>query len=385
MGKRKINIGMIGYGFMGKAHSFGYRNVASFFKIDTIPVMKAICGRNEDAVSKAARVYGWESYETSYEKLINNPDIDVIDIITPPNVHRDMAVDAARAGKHVICEKPMANTAAEAKEMVDAINSSGKKHMMCFIYRKTPAITFCKKLITEGQLGKIYHFRAVYLCDDNVDPSAPLNWRMDKKIAGSGALGDIGAHVVDTARYLVGDIDEVIGLQEIFIKSRKSAQRTGSFPISFEATNKIVEVTADDTSLFLGRFKNGIIGSFEATTLATGRKNAFRIEINGSKGSVAFDAEDMNSLWFYNSEDPGETSGFRRIQVNDSMHPYMHAWWPAGHGIGYENTFCNLFYDFLKSFDDDNNLSPDFKDGFECQKVLDAVAESATKKKWVKI
>ena len=385
---KKINVGMVGYKFMGKAHSHAYRDVAMFFETETVPVMKVICGRTETAVSEAARTFGWEGYETSWEKLVQREDVGLVDINTPNSTHREIAVAAAKAGKHVLCEKPLAISLAEAEEMLEAAQEAGVKHMVCFNYRKVPAVGLAKKLIGEGRLGKIYHFRAQYLQDWITDPEFPLVWRLKKEEAGAGAHGDLNSHIVDLARYLVGDFAKVVGMQETFIKKRPEPEVSEKLTTGLAAQSRrreLGEVTVDDATLFLARFKNGALGSFEATRLASGRRNGLRFEINGSKGSLLFELENMNELWFYSGEDPDGVQGFRKILATEAAHPYIEAWWPPGHIIGWEHTFVHLVYDFMKALDEDRMPTPNFADGVECQRVLEAVEKSVKEERWVEV
>jgi len=370
--KRKINVGLVGYKFMGKAHSHAYLDMPFFFHPEVIPVRKAICGRTEQAVAEAAERFGWESYETSWEKLIERKDIDLIDIATPNYTHKEIAIAAAKAGKNVLCEKPLATNLKDAQEMLKAVESAGVKHMICFNYRKVPAVALAKRMIEEGKLGEIYHFRAVYLQDWLLDPQFPLNWRLKKKTSGSGAHGDINSHLIDLARYLVGEFDKVIGMRSTFIKERPAKARKE-------------KVDVDDATLFLAKFKNGVMGSFEATRVAAGHRNGQKIEINGSKGSLIFELERMNELKFYSAKDSKEAQGFRIIQVTESVHPYMKAWWPPGHIIGYEHTFVNLIYDFMEAIAKDKIPTPNFVDGLRCQEVLEAVDRSIEEKRWVSL
>jgi len=370
-----INIGLVGYGFMGKAHSNAYRQVWPFFQPALKPVMKVICGRDEAAVKEAAQTLGWEGYETSWEKLIARPDIQIIDISSPGDTHRDIAVAAAQAGKHILCEKPLANSLAEAEEMLAAAEKAGVKHMVNFNYRRVPAVRLAKKLIEEGALGQVRHWRATYLQDWLVDPEFPMDWRLRRERAGSGALGDIASHIVDMARFLVGEISEVVGMTETFIKER---------PLP-DAGEKRGTVTVDDAAAFLVRFENGVLGTFEATRLATGRKNYHRFEINGSRGSLAFNLERMNELEFFSLDDPGHAQGFRTILATERVHDYVSAWWPPGHGLGYEHTFVHAIVDFLNAIARDERPQPSFVDGVRCQAVLEAVSTSVQTRCWVAV
>jgi len=384
MAKKTVNVGLVGYQFMGKAHSNAYRQVARFFDLDVIPVMKAICGRNEANVKAAAEKFGWESYETDWRKLIARKDIDVVDVSTPGNTHAEITIAALQAGKHVICEKPLANTLAEAKAMLEAAQKAGTVHALCHNYRKAPAVGLARQLISEGVIGKIYHFRGTYLQDWIVDPGFPLVWRLQKEIAGSGVHGDLNAHIIDLARYLVGEISEVSGMMETFIKQRPRLAAIDD-RLGGKASEEMGEVTVDDAALFLARFENGALGSFESTRFALGRKNFNRFEINGSKGSIAFNLERMNELELYLETDPQNIRGFRTIYATDGSHPYVGAWWPAGHIIGYEHTFVHMMYDLFQSIAKGGGMSPDFVDGVKNQAVLEAVEKSANARQWVTV
>ena len=384
---KEINVGLVGYSFMGKAHSNAYRKVSMFFDSGALPVMKAICGRNETEVSAAATKFGWESYETSWKRLVERDDIDLVDISTPGDTHRDIAVAAAEAGKHVFCEKPLANSLSEAKQMLDAVQKAKVRHMVAFNYRRVPAVVLARQLIDEGKIGKIYHWRAVYLQYWILDPNFPLVWRLVKKHAGSGAHGDLNAHIIDLAHYLVGDISEVVGMDTTFIKERPLVESVdaalGARP--GKGRKNMGRVTVDDATLFLARFKNGALGSFEATRFAGGRRNYNRFEINGSKGSIAFNLEKMNELQYYSRDDEHHARGFREIIVNEGVHPYLSAWWPPGHIIGWEHTFVHEVHDLLSAIAKGKDVHPDFNDGVRCQAVLEAVSLSARERRWIRI
>jgi len=385
---QEVNVGLIGYSFMGKAHSHAFKDMSFFFpEAAAYPVMKAICGRNEANVSDAAKTFGWQGYETDWKTLIGRDDIDLIDVSTPGDSHCEIAIAAAEAGKHVFCEKPLANNLAEARAMADAVRKAGVKSMVAYNYRRVPAIALAKKLIDEGRIGDIYHWRAVYLQDWIMDPNFPLVWRLQKEKAGSGPHGDLNAHIIDLARYLVGDISEVSGMQETFIKERPIVEEIdAALGASTGGSTKMGPVTVDDTTLFLARFENGAVGTFEATRFAGGRRNGNRFEINGSKGSIAFNLEKMNELQYYNREDEDHIQGFREIIVNEGTHPYMDHWWPPGHIIGWEHTFIHEVYDLLQAIAGaDNNLHPDFDEGVKDQAVLEAVSISAENKSWIKV
>lgn len=382
--KTEVRIGMIGYQFMGKAHSHAYRDIPFFFKTNAKPVLKAISGRNEEALKEAAEDMGWESYETDWRKLIERNDIDVIDIVTPNHTHAEIAIAAAEAGKHIITEKPLALTLEEAKRMHEAAKKYDIIHMICHNYRFVPAIQFVKKLIEDGRLGKIYHFRANYLQDFIMDPEFPLIWRLKKEISGSGSLGDIGAHSIDLARFLVGEIKEVVGTTETFIKERPLGEMTGGLRAQVNS-NATGEVTVDDAVAFITRFENGALGTFEATRFAGGNRNKNTFEINGEKGSVRWNMESMNDLDVYFSDDEQGLQGFRTINCTEVQHPYAEAYWTAGHIIGYEHTFIHLLYEFLNGIVTNIQPEPNFKDGVKNQAILTAIEQSSNNRQWEKI
>ena len=372
--KKELNIGIVGAQFMGKAHTNAWYDVSRFYDLPFKVVMKAACDVNSESERKFAKRLGWQSFETSWQKLIDRNDIDVIDICAPNNLHMPVAVAAAKAGKHVICEKPVAINASEANKMLDAVREASVKNMVAFNYRRVPAIALAKKIIDEGKLGTIHHFNAVYYQDWLVDPEFPWVWRHDVKLAGSGAHGDMNAHTVDLARYLVGDFESVCGQEKVFIEERK---KPGS--------NETGKVTADDAVCFLAKFKNGALGNFIATRFATGKKNFLRLEIFGSEGSVTFNLERLNELEYYSRNDDSTMQGFRNIIVTESGHPYINKWWPPGHIIGWEHTFIHEIGDFLQAVANDTEIKPDFYDGFKCQQVLDAAIQSAKSGKWVSV
>lgn len=384
---RRLNVALIGYAFMGKAHSHAFRDVAMFFpEMGVDPVMKVICGRNKKAVQEAAQTYGWEEYATSWRKVIARNDIDLVDICTPGNQHFSMAIAALEAGKHVICEKPLANNLKESKAILKAARRSSKKTMVGFNYRRVPAVALAKQLIKEGKLGQIYHWRAVYLQDWILDPEFPLVWRLQKRLAGSGPHGDLNAHILDLALHLIGDIDSVVGADATFIKKRPLVESTdASLGAKGGGGKRKGTVTVDDATLFLARFKNGALGSFEGTRFAAGRRNHNRFEINGSRGSIAFNLEKMNELQYFSRDDESHVQGFREIIVSEAEHPYMSAWWPPGHIIGWEHTFIHEFKDFFEAIANNRKASPDFEEGTKVQAVLEAVSQSARSKKWVKV
>lgn len=385
MAKKRINVGLIGYQFMGKAHSNAYRQVGRFFPELPVEVgMHTICGRNEAKVREAASQMGWENVETDWRRVVENPEIDVIDISTPGNLHAEIAIAAAKAGKAVFCEKPIGNTLEEAEAMAAAVKDAGVPNAVFHNYRKAPAATLVKKFIEEGKLGTIYHMRAVYLQDWIADPNFPLVWRLQKEIAGSGTHGDINAHIIDMARYLLGEFDEVVGLLHTFVKKRPLAGEIDA-NLGAKASAEMGDVTVDDAAMFLAKFKNGALGTFEASRFAVGRKNHHRWEINGSKGSVVWDLEKMNELQYYSELDEEGTKGFRTIQATEGSHPYAGHYWPVGHIIGYEHTFINLLADAFTNLAEGKPISPDMNDGLLNQRVLDAVERSSETKAWVKL
>ncbi len=380
-----IKVGMVGYKFMGKAHSHAYKDLPLFFPNTVHPEMKVICGRNPEAVEKAAKQFGWDEFTTDWESLLQRDDIDLIDINAPSDIHKEITIAAAKAGKHVFCEKPLALTLEDSREMLQVVEAAGVKHMIGFNYRFAPAVMLAKKLIDEGKLGDIYHFRAWFLQDWLVDPNFPLAWRLQKEIAGSGSHGDLGAHLIDLAHYLIGNINEVIGMNETFIKERPlSAEMTGLTAKSSDSA-EMGKVTVDDATLFLARFENGALGSFEATRYAAGHRCTNSFEINGSKGSVKFDFERMNELQVYFSDDPNDVQGFRRVLATDPAHAFSEAWWPPGHTIGYEHTFIHEVVELMQALQENRQPVPNFRDGVKCQEVLEAVDLSIEKRQWVQI
>jgi len=383
--KRELRIGLIGYKFMGKAHSNAWHNVDRFFELPARPVMQVVCGRNGRAVKAFAKQWGWRNVETDYNALVEREDVDVVDIATPNNVHAEMAIAAARAGKAIICEKPLAMDVAEARRMVAAVKKARVFHMVWHNYRRIPAVALAKQLIEQGRIGRIRHWRAVYLQDWITDPDFPLVWRLRKEVCGTGAHGDLNAHLIDLARYLVGEIKEVIGLSKTFIKKRPLPKGEGKGLSRSRGKSGMGTVTVDDAVLFLSRFSNGAVGSFEATRFAPGRKNGWRFEINGSRGTLAFSFEDMNYLELYSLDDASHTRGFRRIIATEAEHPYMEAWWPPGHIIGYEHTFVNQARDAIVAICGRRRERPDFTDGLRCQDVLDGVMKSCQRGRWVNV
>ena len=381
---KNVRIGMVGYRFMGKAHSHAYRDLPFYFDTEVEPVLQAVAGRNEAEVKAAADKMGWASYETDWKRLIDRKDIDLIDIVTPNNTHAEIAIAAAEAGKHVICEKPLAMNLEQAQRMLHAVRKNNVVHMICHNYRFAPAVQFAKKLIQEGRLGKIYHIRATYLQDWIMDPNFPLVWRLRKEVTGSGTHGDIAAHILDLARFLVGEFDEVVGMMETFIKERPIGEMTGGLSARLEA-GSLGKVDVDDASAFLARFKNGALGVFEATRFAGGNRNGNRFEINGEKGSIRWDLENMNNLQVYLADDEPGLQGFRTINCTEEHHPYAGVYWPAGHIIGYEHTFINLMKELMNGISKGYSPNPNFEDGVRNQAVLEAVEKSVETRSWVKL
>jgi predicted dehydrogenase len=367
-----IGIGMVGHAFMGRAHSQAWRTVDRVFELPLRPRLAAICGRDEVATRAAADRLGWAAVESDWRALIARDDVQLIDIVAPGGLHAPIAIAALQAGKHVLCEKPLANTLAEAEAMTaaaDAAFPGGARAMVGFNYRRVPALALARRLVEQGRIGRLRHVRAAYLQDWLVDPDSPLTWRLQAEQAGSGALGDLGAHIVDLARFLTGD--EIAGVSAIsatFVEERPLPGGEGTG-----------EVTVDDAVVFSARFGSGALGSFEATRYASGRKNGLRIELNGSSGSLAFDLERLNELEFYDGDDTdgGATAGFRRILVTEPEHPYLSGWWPPGHIIGWEHTFTHQARDLLTAIADGAQPEPSFADGLAVQRVLDAAARSA--------
>ena len=383
--KKNINVGLVGYKFMGKAHSNGLTQLPMFFDTTASITKKAICGREEAWVRESCEKFGWESYETSWEKLVARDDIDVIDITAPSNVHKEIAIAAAEAGKHIFSEKPLALNVKDAQEMLDAAKKAGVKHQVGFNYRFAPAVVLAKKLIDEGKIGKIFHFRGSFLQDWIIDPEFPLVWRLDKNVCGSGSHGDLGAHVIDAARYLVGDFDKVMGMSKTFVTERPLVERMTGLSGKAEENAPKGKVTVDDATIFMAEFKNGALGVFEATRFAAGHKNDMSFEINGDKGSLKFSFERMNELWYMSREDEEDLQGFRLIQASEGCHNYASHWWPAGHVLGYENTFAHQFYEFYEAIANDTATSPDFYDGMKCCQVLEAVDTSIEQRMWINV
>ncbi|MDP9937082.1 putative dehydrogenase [Paenarthrobacter nicotinovorans] len=377
---KPLRVGMVGYAFMGAAHSHAWRTAPRFFDLPLAPELTAVAGRNPEGVKAAAAKYGWASTETDWRRLIERDDIDLIDICTPGNTHAEIAIAALEAGKHVLCEKPLANSVEEAAKMTAVAKSAAERGVlsMCgFSYRRTPALALAKRMVEEGRLGGIRHVRAQYLQDWLSDADAPLTWRLDKSKSGSGSLGDIGAHSIDAAQWITGlNITGVSALLETFVKERPIGGDFVGLGGHGGSDGPRGPVTVDDAALFTARFGTGAVGIFEATRFALGRKNAMRLELNGTKGSLAFDFEDMNSLQFYDSALEPD-AGFRKIMVTEPSHPYTANWWPTGHGLGYEHGFTHQVVDLVNAIGAGEQPTPSFADALQVQKVLAAVEASA--------
>lgn len=375
---RPLRIALIGHGFMGAAHSQGWRVAPRFYDLPVRPEMSLLVGRNARGVEASAEKWGWAETATDWKAAVERDDIDVVDIVTPGGSHAEIAIAALEAGKHVLCEKPLANTLEEAEAMAAAADRAGKGvfAMVGFTYRRVPAAAFARELVQSGAVGEIRQVRATYLQDWLVDPEAPLTWRLQKEHAGSGALGDLGAHAVDIAQFITGQkVTGVSGMLNTFVNERPLLGEASG--LSGSAASERGRVTVDDLALFNGRFDGGAVGSFEATRMSTGRKNALRLEVAGSTGAISFDLENLNYLGFYDSTAPDTRQGFTNIMVTEPEHPYLSAWWPTGHSLGYEHGFVHQAKDFVEAIAEGRQPEPSFADGLQVQKVLSSVARSA--------
>lgn len=369
----EICIGLIGHKGIGKQHSHGYRSVRTYFDLDLLPILKVICGRNENAVIRAAKSYGWEEWSTDWREVLRRDDIDLIDICVPNYLHCEIAIKAAETGKDIICEKPLGRNFIEALEMLRVVHEKGVKHMTAFVFRCVPAIRLAKELINAGEIGEIQHWRARWLGSWFMDPSLPLSWNFQKEKAGSGASGDLGSHLIDLAHYLVGEIKECVGLTKTFVKER-----------SVEASSTIRKhVDVDDATQFIVRFKNGAIGSFEANRFAGGHQEEFDIEISGNVGSVYFNSHFFNKLYIYSSRDTLSKRGVKTIFVGNKQHPYGENISPYGEIIGRNDLFIIQSYELLNALKQDINPTPSFYEGAQCQAVIEAVLESARERRWI--
>jgi predicted dehydrogenase len=366
-----LGVGMVGYAFMGAAHSQAWRTAPHVFDLPLRPAMAALCGRNATAVRAAAARLGWAATETDWRALVKRDDVQLVDVCTPGDGHAEVAIAALEAGKHVLCEKPLANTLDEAEAMAAAADRAaarGVRAMTGFNYRRVPAIVLARQLVTDGRIGQIRHVRASYLQDWLVDPESPLTWRLQRERAGSGALGDLGAHIVDLAQYLTGELIAGVSAATATFVRERPLEGGGSGP-----------VTVDDAAVFTARLASGALASFEATRFATGRKNQLRIELNGERGSLAFDLERLNELQFCDRDEEPATAGFRTILVTEPGHPYLSAWWPPGHVLGWEHTFTHEVRDLVNAIAAGTEPAPSFRDGLQVQRVLAAVEQSATR------
>lgn len=378
MTMKTLNIGLIGYGFMGRAHSNAFSQVGHFFDLAYQPVLKAACARNEEKIKAFAQKWGYESYETDWRKLIARPDIDAIDICSPNDTHLEIANAAAKAGKMILCEKPLARTGKEGEQMVKVIEKAGVPNMVWYNYRRVPAVTLAKQWIDEGRLGRIFHYRAKFLQDWTISPELPQGgqglWRLDAKVAGSGVTGDLLAHCIDTAIWLNGSIDTVSAMTETFIKERKHS-----------LSGKVEKVGIDDACAFLARFANGSLATFESTRYARGHKALYTFEINGEHASIFWDLHDLHRLQYFDHRDSGTSRGWRTIHVTDGDHPYMGKWWVPGLQIGYEHSFTHQVADFIEGLASGKPAAPTFRDALETQYICDAVLASAKTGKWTKV
>jgi len=375
---KKLNIGLVGYGFMGRAHSNAFRQAPKFFDLAYEPVLKAVSARDASKASEFAAQWGWESVEADWKDLVRRKDIDLIDIASPNDTHAEIAIAAAKAGKMVLCEKPLGRSAAESEKMTRAVEKAGVPNMVWYNYRRVPAVTLARQFIDEGKLGRIFHYRAKFLQDWTISKDLPQGgaglWRLDAKVAGSGVTGDLLAHCIDTAMWLNGGVDSVTAMTETFIKQRKH-----------NLSGKVEKVGIDDACAFLARFGNGSLGTFESTRYARGHKALYTFEINGENASIAWDLHDLHRLQYFDHRDEGRTRGWRSIHVTDGDHPYMSRWWVPGLQIGYEHSFTHQVADFLEGLEAGRIPGPSFRDGLATDFVTDAVLSSAKTGKWVKV
>ncbi len=374
----ELGIGIVGYKFMGKAHSNAWIKAPLFFDLDVKPVLQVACGRHEKPLKEFAARWGWKNTETDWRKMVKRDDVDIVDVALPQSLHHDVAIEAAKAGKHIFCEKPLALNYKQAREMYEIAEKQGIKHYLNHNYRRCPAVRLAKRLIKEGKVGEIYHWRGTYLQSWIADPSFPLTWHLRREMAGSGPQGDLNSHSVDLARYLVGEIKSVCAMTKQFVMERplpdEEAAGTFKAAIGAEGTGK---VTVEDAAFMLVEFQNGALGSFEASRFAPGRKNYNYFEIYGSKGSILFNLERMNELQYYSAEDPDYAQGFRTILATESVHAYIANWWPPGHIIGYEHEFVHGAVDLLRAIHKNQPIEPNFYDGMKIMEVLDAGLKSA--------
>jgi predicted dehydrogenase len=375
---KKLNVGIVGYKFMGKVHSNAWKKAPLFFDLDVEPVLKVACGRHQESLTEFASRWGWEHIEPDWKKMVHRDDVDIVDISAPQYLHHQIAMEAIKAGKNIFCEKPLAMDLKQAKEMYEAAEKKGITHYINHNYRRCPAVRLAKRLIEEGKVGRIFHWRGAYLQSWIVDPNFALTWQLQKELAGSGAQGDLNSHSVDLARYLVGDIKKVVGMTAQFIKERPLADEMASGTFNGASKGRgMGTVTVEDAAFMTVEFKNGALGSFEATRFAPGRKNYNSFEIYGSKGSIIFDLERMNELQYFSNDDPAYAQGFRTIIATERVHDYISNWWPPGHIIGYEHEFVHAMVDFLRAVTTKTKIEPNFYDGMKEMEVLEAGLQSA--------
>ncbi len=375
---KNLRVGLIGYGFMGRTHSNAFRKVTNFFDVPYQPVLQTVCARNAERAKEFATKWGYANVETDWRKVVESPDIDLIDIASPNDTHAEIAIAAAKAGKMVMCEKPLGRNGAESEAIVDAVEKAGVPNMVWYNYRRVPAVTLAKQLIDEGRLGRIFHYRAKFLQDWTISSDLPQGgeglWRLDVKVAGSGVTGDLLAHCIDTAMWLNGGIDEVSAMTETFIKARKHS-----------LTGEVEPVGIDDASLFLAKFNNGSLATFEATRYARGHKALYTLEINGENASIMWDLHDLHRLQYFDHKDEGKLRGWKSIHITDREHPYMANWWVPGLQIGYEHTFVHQVADFLTAVGGGKAAAPTFREGLATDDVTDAVLASAASRSWTKV
>jgi predicted dehydrogenase len=376
--KKKMNVAIIGTKFMGKAHSNAWLNTPRFFDLEIEPILKVACGQDQQSLDEFANRWGWEETATDWREVVERNDVDIVDISVPTHLHHDIAVAAAKAGKHIFLEKPFAITVEEARRMYEEADKAGIVHYLNHNYRRCPAVRLAKRLIEEGQIGRIFHWRGAYLQDWIVDPQFPLTWHLRKETAGFGAHGDLNSHSIDLARYLVGDIKAVTAMATTFIRERPlPGADAATFTAGTGTGGETGEVTVDDAAFLLAEFENGALGSFEASRFAPGRKNYNYFEIYGSKGSLIFNLERMNELKLFLRDDPAYAQGFRTILATEGgQHEYISAWWPPGHIIGYEHEFHHAVYDFMQAIANHSAIAPNFYDGLKEVEVLAAGLES---------
>ena len=388
MGKQRLRVALIGYRFMGKLHTHAYRMVQQLMNPAMDVEMAVLCGRDTDQVAAQAQTWGWQESSTDWAAVVARPDIDAVDIAVPGQAHAAIAELALRHGKHVLCEKPLANSRMDAERMVDAAQTAGTVAMVGFNYRRAPAVQLARQFIAQGRLGTIFQVRGQYLQDWAIDPTVPLTWRFQQEIAGTGSLGDLLTHVIDMTRYLVGEFESVTSLQKRFVDRRPLPGKLTGEGLGHAGQGVSEEtgpVTVDDVTAVLAQLEGGAVGTFEATRFATGYKNGLRLEIHGDRGAIRFDLERMNELEYYQVEPEAAVQGFRRILATHPDHPYMQYWWPEGHIVGYDVTFAHEIYDWIRAIHDGTPAEPSFVDGLRCQQVVDAILLSASEDRTIAV